>query len=244
MSVLDVVRDLQSQSAWQQSVNRKDVLDSQKSSGRNVSGTMGKEDFLLLLSTQLRFQDPLNPQNDSDFAAGLAQFSSLEQMQNLNYTLDSVASYQSYGLVGRFVIAETVVGGELVELVGVVDSVFMQRGVAMAQIGDIVVPVSSIKEVFDTNNVLTSEMLLQASNNLIGRVVVAQVGDEKIEGTVTRILVDKGVMLAQINDGSDEPKFVSVNSIIDIREKGTDRYTPELEEPQFEETKTQEESHK
>jgi len=220
MSVMGSITDLQSQTAL-----------NAVGSERKPGGDMGKHDFLMLLSAQLRFQDPLNPQSDSDFAAGLAQFSSLEQMQNMNSTLEAMASYQSYSLVGKYVIAETLIGGRLEEIPGVVDSIFTINGVAMAQIGEYVVPVSAIKEVFDTNNLLTSEMLLQASNNLIGRTVVAQVDDKDIEGVVTRVLVDKGSLIAQIDDGTDEPKFVPVNSIVDIRETGTDKYVPKGPKP-------------
>lgn len=48
---------------------------------------MGKEDFLKLLVTQLKTQDPMNPMEDQEFAAQLAQFSSLEQLLNINETL-------------------------------------------------------------------------------------------------------------------------------------------------------------
>ena len=232
MSALDLVRQLQNQTAFTQATNHaKDVEESSKGNGRNVGGEMGKNDFLLLLATQMRFQDPLNPQSDSDFASGLAQFSSLEQMQNMNHTLEAMASYQSYSLVGKFVIAETMVDGVMMELPGVVDSIFMSKGIAMAQIGEYVVPVSSIKEVFDTQNILTSEMLMQTSTNLIGRTIVAEVDGEDIEGVVTRILVDKGSLMAQIDDGTNEPKFVPVNSIVDIRETGTKKHTPKPDIP-------------
>lgn len=54
--------------------------------------TMGKEDFLKLLVTQLRFQDPLSPDDPKEFVAQLAQFSSLEQQINVNQNLENVGS--------------------------------------------------------------------------------------------------------------------------------------------------------
>ena len=54
-----------------------------RESTRNI-GELGKDDFLQLLVTQLRYQDPLNPMEDKEFIAQMAQFTSLEQMQNMN----------------------------------------------------------------------------------------------------------------------------------------------------------------
>jgi len=220
MSALGSVTDLQIQSA---------VL--QKGIERTPGSDMGKHDFLMLLSAQLRFQDPMEPKNDSDFAAGLAQFSALEQMQNMNSSLESMTNMQSYSLIGKYVLAEAVVDGKGQEITGVVDSIFVSNGVTMAQIGEYMVPLSSIKEVFDTSNILTSEMLMTTSNNLIGREVIAEVDDKEIEGIVTRVLVDKGILLAQIDDYSGEPKFVPVTNIVDIREVGSKKHSPKPETP-------------
>jgi flagellar basal-body rod modification protein FlgD len=54
------------------------------------STVLGKEDFLQLLVTQLKNQDPLNPADPTAFTAQLAQFSSLEQLFNVNQTLEKV----------------------------------------------------------------------------------------------------------------------------------------------------------
>lgn len=75
------------------------------------TSTLGKDAFLQLLVTQMKNQNPLDPQDNTQFVAQLAQFSSLESMQNLTSTVNSIAtSYQSSqalqasSLVGRSVI--------------------------------------------------------------------------------------------------------------------------------------------
>lgn len=84
----------------------------------NPAGQMGGLDFLNLLVTQLENQDPLNPQDSAEFAAQLAQFTSLEQMIQMNDSLQSVAQYQasmnnmsSISLIGKEV---TVADGDMI----------------------------------------------------------------------------------------------------------------------------------
>jgi flagellar basal-body rod modification protein FlgD len=64
--------------------------DSTTSLTSSMQKNMGKEDFLELLVTQLRYQDPLSPEDPKDFVAQLAQFSSLEQQMNTNKTLQEM----------------------------------------------------------------------------------------------------------------------------------------------------------
>ncbi|HID01942.1 MAG TPA: flagellar hook assembly protein FlgD [Desulfobacterales bacterium] len=79
-----------------------------KSSDEDI---MGKEDFLTLLVAQLQNQDPLNPDDATEFTSQLAEFSSLEQLQNLNESMESLASAQqqadkfaTMGLMGQEVV--------------------------------------------------------------------------------------------------------------------------------------------
>jgi len=85
------------------------------------SGTLGKDDFLNMMVTQLKHQDPLNPLDGTDFTAQLAQFSSLEQLSNMNDQLELLSLYQaslnnaqSVNLIGREVTAK----GDVVKVEG------------------------------------------------------------------------------------------------------------------------------
>jgi flagellar basal-body rod modification protein FlgD len=74
---------------------------SSSSSVSSANSTLNESDFLKLLTTQLEKQDPLNPQNPSDFAAELAQFSTASGVQALNQTLGTGGGVQAAGLVGK-----------------------------------------------------------------------------------------------------------------------------------------------
>jgi flagellar basal-body rod modification protein FlgD len=78
---------------------------------------MGKDDFLRLLIAKLANQDPMNPVQDEDFAAQLAQFSSLEQLSNMNQNLtqdmqwnyllsQTISNTMATSLIGRTIRAD------------------------------------------------------------------------------------------------------------------------------------------
>jgi flagellar basal-body rod modification protein FlgD len=95
-------------SAAEMADTRQQVNHSNKKIGVNFEGeknTMGKDAFLKLLVTQLKHQDPTKPMEDREFMAQMAQFSSLEQMNNLNKEMRSLIrsaeSSEAYGLIGK-----------------------------------------------------------------------------------------------------------------------------------------------
>ena len=88
----------------------------------STEATLAKDDFLSLLITQLKNQDPLSPMDNTEFTAQMAQFSSLEQLFNVNDNLlglqaltASVSNTQALTLIGKEVVAEG-------------DSVYMENG--------------------------------------------------------------------------------------------------------------------
>jgi flagellar basal-body rod modification protein FlgD len=79
------------------------------------NSSLGKDEFLNLLVTQLRYQDPMEPMKDTDFVAQLAQFSSLEQLSSINSNLDT-SSQLSYALSQTIAntMATTLIGKEVI----------------------------------------------------------------------------------------------------------------------------------
>jgi len=64
--------------------------------GRIPVQTLGQQDFIKLLVTQLSSQDPMNPQKDSDFIAQMAQFSTLESNKSMSTGISTLQDQQDF----------------------------------------------------------------------------------------------------------------------------------------------------
>lgn len=85
---------------------------------------LGKDDFLKLLVAQLQAQDPLNPMDSTEFTAQLAQFSSLEQLANINDNIGNLQASQT--LIGNSQVIDFI--GKTVQASG--NSIYLANGVS------------------------------------------------------------------------------------------------------------------
>lgn len=132
----------------------------------NPNSALGKSDFLKLLITKLSYQDPLSPMKDEDFIANMAQFSSLEQMTNLNEGFTGQADQlkalntsllslilmqnttQAAGLIGKTVnLAVTAADGTVTTASGKVDVVRFVDGMPKLVVSGKEYELSSVKEI-------------------------------------------------------------------------------------------------
>ncbi len=173
------------------------------------SNDMDKNAFLNLLITQMQYQDPMNPVEDKEFLAQMAQFSSLEQLQNL-YKLQ--AESHSQDLIGKYVVSavydENTGNSNIIE--GRVEGVKMKGDEAFVLIGDDEVNISDITSTFEDYTELQQmsmiENALSISQNiaLIGKTVEYNEFDEN--GEVEAVKVGK----------VDFVKFVEGGAVLSI----------------------------
>lgn len=129
------------------------------SSVENKKSGLDKDSFLQLLVAQMRYQDPSNPSDSTQYMSQLAQFTSLEQMENLNKTY-SRSDAQS--LVGSYVIMKTQdSNGKENYVSGLVDYVTMNNGKPYLSINDSFYDYDNLDSVVDVDYVAQ----MNGSNN-------------------------------------------------------------------------------
>ena len=92
--------DLSTAESYEDFLNQ---LTDQTRAERMPRTTLNKDDFLKLFVTQLQNQDPLKPKDGTEMAAQLAQFNALEQMMNVNTTLERMESADETDRGYRFI---------------------------------------------------------------------------------------------------------------------------------------------
>jgi flagellar basal-body rod modification protein FlgD len=128
---------------------------------------LDKDDFLKLLITELKYQDPLEPMKDKEFISQMATFSSLEQMKNLNTGFEKLADNINYNLIPALMLQQSgnLVGREVKYLnpesldtenpeilTGTVSSVIFKNGISYCLINDKQIDVAYILQMGGTVN--------------------------------------------------------------------------------------------
>ncbi len=109
--------------------------------------TLGKDAFLQLLVTQMKYQDPLNPSSNTEYVAQLATYSQLEELQNLSA---ATANSQAFSLVGKNVIIKTVNSvGNPTYIEGRADFVNMSGGKSMLSVNGSLYSIDLLDSVID-----------------------------------------------------------------------------------------------
>lgn len=145
--------------------------------------SLGKDEFLQLLVTQLKYQDPLKPMDDKEFIGQMAQFSSLEQMQNLN---NSFITNKAMALMGKYVEGTIEEDGEATAISGYVESIRVAGSSAYAVVDGKDVPLDSIYEIKEQEPTTTEDtdyINISQYKGLVGSKVNSMVGGIK-EDTV------------------------------------------------------------
>lgn len=116
-------------------------------SNEPAGGSLGKDAFLQLLVCQMQNQDPLQPQDNTEYIQQLATFSSLESLQNIE---GAINNSQALNLAGKYVdITTTSSDGKTSSVSGVVEYITMNEGKAYAVIDGSSYPAENITTVYD-----------------------------------------------------------------------------------------------
>jgi flagellar basal-body rod modification protein FlgD len=124
-----------------------DSLNAQyRATGKN---SLDMNDFLKLLTAQLKNQDPLNPMDNTEYVAQMTSFSSLEQMQALTKSFDQQGIATSSNYLGKTVtVARTGSDGKPApDLTGVVTGVSVDSGKPQLMINGTPYAISAVKSV-------------------------------------------------------------------------------------------------
>jgi len=196
------------------------IEDQAKSSAKTRNtGELGKDDFLQLLITQVQHQDPLNPASDTDFIAQMAQFSALEQMQNLNRTFSYTAGF---AMMGKYISAEiTDDSGDIKFVNGKVEAVRVMNGQVYVVVGDDDVPIDKVTYVSD-ERIGSSEPVTDFSS-IIGLLAKAMLMDSSgkgspIEGIIASVTKENDRVYARLDEVEIKPYNLDIGAFDSVEE--------------------------
>lgn len=180
-------------------------------SGSTTTNELGKDEFLKILCAQMANQDPLEPASNTEFISQLAQFSALEQMQNLNASMNLMLANS---MIGKDVCVQTESTGDLIY--GTVESVVSQSGVNYLLIDGEYYPVDDVIAVMGGQEEEDASQQLPAQTSLLGMNVTAAVTAEDgttktISGIISQLVSENNQIYAVI--GNDRVPISAITGI-------------------------------
>lgn len=169
---------------------------------KQKGSNMDKDSFMLLLVTQFKYQDPLNPMEDKEFIAQLAQFSSLEQLMNLNTSMEGLTDATN----NQQMINATSYIGKNVSVSG--NAIGKNTDEKTKE-----VTISKFRYAPNDNVVAGSQIIVRDADN--NPVYVAELNENKAAGTTYEFEWD-----GKRNDGSVAPDGVYTVSLALLNSNG------------------------
>ena len=187
---------------------------------RTVNQELDKDAFINLLVTQMKYQDPLNPMDNQEMMAQMAQFSALEQMMNVAKAVEQQTAHSLIGQQVQYQYEDE--SGTIQYAIGKIDYVKTQNGEQLFGIGENEVDMDAIVAVIDPANIQSNT----SAFDLIGKTVqgLLKVKDDQgvenkviIEGEVQGIAMKDGSTYVTIGEGKNkvEVNFTDVQNIVE-----------------------------
>ncbi len=201
------------------------------------NGALGKDAFLQILVTQLQNQDPTSPMDDKEFIAQMAQFSSLEQMQNMTSAMTKLLESQqqtqmmSYStFIGKEIKWHNITskvdekGEPIIEQgTGVITELMFKNGQPVFKLdsGKEITPGNISSIVANGSGAAAENPFVQASQ-LIGKTIQYTNNNEQIQAIIEAITNKNGMIEYVLNNGSrlTREQFSLVNELEENKDEG------------------------
>ncbi|MCT4613037.1 MAG: hypothetical protein N4A47_06690 [Clostridia bacterium] len=193
--------------------------DNAKGAPAKSGDNLDKNAFLNLLVTQMKYQDPMNPTEDKEFLAQMAQFTSLEQMENLSKTASIT---QGYDLIGKNVSATYMddITKETRQVIGVVDGVKIKSGNVFLSVEGKDVPIEKVSIVDDSSS-RRDELIkdVMSASGMLGKTIKwdkydSDTGDtEELAGVAEEINIKDNKVYLIVKDENELVNHVSIDIV-------------------------------
>ena len=189
---------------------------------RVVNNELGKDQFLELLITQMQYQDPLNPMDNQEMMAQMAQFTALEQMKNV---ADTANKQLAVGMVGQFIqySSKNEDTGEIEQALGKVEYVTMSGNNVLLGVNGVEINITDVQQIVDNSNIQANQSAFELIGKTVQGVIETKVGEDGakeniiIEGEVLKVSMKDETPYVVVGTGDKQVELAleSVQSVVE-----------------------------